>query len=273
MSSFKKWYTVAEAAALLQRMCEEPITERDVLDRINAGELTAWIDARGRYAVRINPGCIYFTDPSQNPFFPLIEKPSPDQLALLKRGSEVWFDGDETVSVLTGRHRFANVDRSDLVSGPGADTQHSSIHLLYGHLVYDDDGETILKLVRRLPNSDPASFDVSNFIADIELPAPSADLQIASADLFALVASPPMPATSVTIGARERETLLKQIGVLALLLSEKAGIYRRGGKPNAKQIGDAVAKIMEALPDANTRGMSSTSVRNSISAGLSLLER
>lgn len=67
MNRFKQWYSVNEAAALLARMSDEPVTERDVLDRVNSGELPAWFDAQGHYAVEVYPGCHYYADPRQNP--------------------------------------------------------------------------------------------------------------------------------------------------------------------------------------------------------------
>ncbi|HEX7936755.1 MAG TPA: hypothetical protein VF573_27290 [Paraburkholderia sp.] len=140
------------------------------------------------------------------------------------------------------------------------------IHFADGFLVYDDDGETILKIVRRLPGSNPTSTNVCDFFADVETPAPSADLRIASGDLFALITAP-APAT----GERERDTLLRQIGVLALLLSEKAKVYQRGGKPNARQTASAVTEMAAALPEANAHGLSPTNIRKNISKGIALL--
>ena len=82
----------------------------------------------------------------------------------------------------------------------------------------------------------------------------------------ASAASPPSSAARI-------ETLLRQVAVLAFALAEKSGArYRRGTKPNAFQIAEAVQGILAELPDAKKRGLSRSSLRESISAGWSLLE-
>jgi hypothetical protein len=69
----------------------------------------------------------------------------------------------------------------------------------------------------------------------------------------------------------ERTRLLKQVAVLSLILAEKVKRYRRGQKPNANQIADSVAEILDALPDANKHGLGSTNIRGSIAEGVALL--
>ncbi|GLU32560.1 hypothetical protein WKR88_17915 [Trinickia caryophylli] len=74
------------------------------------------------------------------------------------------------------------------------------------------------------------------------------------------------------LSRRERESLQKQIAALALVLAEKSAKYKNGDKPNANQIAEAVALVLNALPDANTRGVSSASLRASIKAGIAMLQ-
>lgn len=69
----------------------------------------------------------------------------------------------------------------------------------------------------------------------------------------------------------ERDKLLKQIGALALLLSEKSSRYKSGDKPNGSQIAAGVGELVDAMPDANARGLGDSSIRSSISEGLKLL--
>jgi hypothetical protein len=69
----------------------------------------------------------------------------------------------------------------------------------------------------------------------------------------------------------ERTRLLKQVAVLSLILAEKVKRYRRGQKPNANQIADSVAEMLDALPGANKYGLSSTNIRGSIAEGVALL--
>lgn len=71
----------------------------------------------------------------------------------------------------------------------------------------------------------------------------------------------------------ERNKLLKQIGGLALLLAEKANIYRNGQGPNASQIANAVTDLLKDIPDANVRGAGASSIRDSIREGLVLLNK
>jgi hypothetical protein len=268
MNRFKKWYSVSEAAALLRQVFEEAVTERDVLDRINAGELGAWLDAAGCYAVEVALGCSYYPDPARNPLFPGVQDPQAEQLAALRRGSDGLLEVNETVEVLTGRYRLASLPRDDVLYAPGL--EKASIHFAHGFLVHAHDGETILKIVRRLPGANPDSWNACDFFAGIETPAPSADLRISAEDLLAIIRSP-QPAEQT--GTRERETLLRQLGALALLLSAKSSLYRRGDKPNARQIAAAVADMADALPDADRHGLSSANLRKNISEGVSLLER
>ncbi|MGB0221307.1 MAG: hypothetical protein ACPGJF_18370 [Sinimarinibacterium flocculans] len=70
----------------------------------------------------------------------------------------------------------------------------------------------------------------------------------------------------------ERDKLLRQIGALAMVLAEKGAAYRRGSKPNASRIAEAALECVEALPDARLRGLKDSAFRDSISAGIRLLE-
>ena len=78
-------------------------------------------------------------------------------------------------------------------------------------------------------------------------------------------------AESQPSSATPTETLLRQVAVLALALAEKSDKYRHGEKPNADAIAKAVQDILAGLPDANTRGLSKRSIRDSIRDGLRLL--
>ncbi|MEX3896322.1 hypothetical protein AB4Y34_12735 [Paraburkholderia sp. BR10954] len=259
---------MSEAAALLRQVFEEAVTERDVLERVNTGELGAWLDATGCYAVEVAYVCFYYPDPTRNPLFPCVQNPQVEQLEAMRCGDEGLLEVNDTVEVLTGHYRLAKLTRDDILYFPGP--EKASIHFAHGFLVHADDGETILKIVRRLPGASPDSWNACDFFADIETPAPSADLRIAAEDLHAIIRSP-QPADQT--GTRERETLLRQLGALALLLSARASLYRRGDRPNARQVAAAVADMADALPDADRHGLSSANIRKNISEGVSLLER
>lgn len=77
---------------------------------------------------------------------------------------------------------------------------------------------------------------------------------------------------SQSITDLERDRLLKQIGALALTLAEKSNQYKRSnGKPNALEIAKNTVLILDALPDANSRGVGESNIRESIKVGLELL--
>ena len=75
----------------------------------------------------------------------------------------------------------------------------------------------------------------------------------------------------MVLPASERNNLLKQIGALSLLLSEKSNLYKKGNKPNALQIATAVGEIVDALPVANKAALGPSSIRESIGKGIELL--
>ncbi|GLU32561.1 hypothetical protein WKR88_17920 [Trinickia caryophylli] len=74
-----------------------------------------------------------------------------------------------------------------------------------------------------------------------------------------------------TLSTRERESLQKQIGALALLLAEKNGRYKKNDGPSANAIADDVTAVLSGRPNADARGVSHTSLRDSIGAGIRLL--
>ena len=77
--------------------------------------------------------------------------------------------------------------------------------------------------------------------------------------------SPPSPATRI-------ETLRRLVGALAHILAARSDRYRHiGGEPNVSAIADAVLDILAELPDAETRGLGTTNIRDNIAAGLRLL--
>ena len=74
------------------------------------------------------------------------------------------------------------------------------------------------------------------------------------------------------LGDTERDKLLKHVAALSLLLMEKSNKYKLGEQPNANQIAKAVQAILDALPEENNRrGTGESNIRESISAGLKLL--
>jgi hypothetical protein len=77
---------------------------------------------------------------------------------------------------------------------------------------------------------------------------------------------------SVTVlSDKERSSLKKQVAALALLLASRDGRYKNGDGPSENAIADDVTKLFDTMPEADKRGVSHTSLRNSIKAGIDLL--
>jgi hypothetical protein len=76
-----------------------------------------------------------------------------------------------------------------------------------------------------------------------------------------------------TLSESERNNLLKSIGLLALLVAERSGKYKRGDTPNASRIAEAVQEIVNGMPDANKYGTGTSSIRENIGRGLNLLKK
>ena len=76
------------------------------------------------------------------------------------------------------------------------------------------------------------------------------------------------------ISETERVKLLKQIGVMAILLSKKSNKLQKNiDKPNVSQIAEVLQVELDAMPDANRKGLSVSNLRASISEGLKLLNK
>ena len=69
------------------------------------------------------------------------------------------------------------------------------------------------------------------------------------------------------------DTLLRQIGALALVIAKTRSKFKHGEKPNANQIAEAVGEILDASPDLRVRGLKSSSIRKSIQQGIERLQK
>ncbi|MEY3787669.1 MAG: hypothetical protein RLZ75_1876 [Pseudomonadota bacterium] len=76
------------------------------------------------------------------------------------------------------------------------------------------------------------------------------------------------------ISESERNKLLKQIGVLALMLSKKVNTLKKSsGKPNTFQIAEAVQVLLDCMPDIDQKALGNSNFRESIAEGLRLLNK
>jgi hypothetical protein len=265
LGSFKRWFTVAQAASVLRESFGEDITEIDVLDRVYAGEIAVWWDATGRYAMPVARGSHCFGICPDQTMLPQRRRLTPAQ-------REFWSPVADHVRLLDGFHRIAvnaRKDRQEIFDGD----RLGKIEFADGILLLDQDNDSLLQVFRRMPSRPAGSNKARDFIVDLEFPSPDT-FRIGSADLRNLLnddrtgtgASAPSD-----LGDRERASLHKQIGALALALASASNRYRKGDDPNSSRIADAVTEILDALPDAKRQGTGSSSIRASIKAGLNLL--
>jgi hypothetical protein len=105
------------------------------------------------------------------------------------------------------------------------------------------------------------------------LPA-DCNLVVRTSNLASFIQSVSVPPEAVvgSLGNKERASFQKQIAALALALAEKSNKYKKGDTPNANQIAETVLALVDGMPGANAMGISSTSIRNSIAAGIKLLK-
>jgi hypothetical protein len=75
------------------------------------------------------------------------------------------------------------------------------------------------------------------------------------------------------LGERERETLLKMIGALAMLVANKGGKYKKKDDPNALQISEDVTSLFEETDKFDKHGLSSRNLREKISEGINFLTK
>ncbi|WP_175829627.1 hypothetical protein [Burkholderia cepacia] len=263
--SFKRWFTVTQAANLLRESFAEDITDSDVLDHVYAGQIPVWWDATARYAIPVARGCHCFG-----------AHPDPSLAGMGRQRSgaerELWFHQSERVQLLEGVYRIAfdaRRDRQEIFDGD----RLGKIEFTDGILLLDQDNDSLLQVLRRMPSRPAGSNSVRDFIVDLEFPSPDT-FRISSADLRSLL-NDDRTGTDASVpsdlGDRERTSLHKQIGALALALASASNRYRKGDDPNSSRIAEAVTDILDALPDAKRQGTGSSSIRASIKAGLDLL--
>lgn len=263
--SFKRWFTVTQAANLLRESFDEDITDSDVLDHVYAGQIPVWWDATARYAMPIARGCHCFG-----------ARPIQSLTGIGRQQSgaqrEQWFHQSERVQLLEGVYRIAfdaRRDRQEIFDGD----RSGKIVFADGILLLDRDNDSLLQVLRRMPSRPGGSSSARDFIVDLEFPSPES-FRIGSADLRNLLndeSTRTDTSAPSDLGERERASLQKQIGALALALASASNRYRKGDDPNSSRIADAVTEILDALPDAKRQGTGSSSIRASIKAGLDLL--
>lgn len=280
IGTLKRWYSVQEAAAKVSKILDESISEEDIVEAISPSDLPAWYDARNSYARRVFPLLYGGGDPEEerrNKNLEAIEL-GPITEEHLQRGFVDFTFMNNKVEVLNDYHRIVNATRYDGIARH-VDERHGQTHLLGGLLLLDNDGH-LLQILRRRDDAPKDSTLSLDFVADSD-GIDRACVLIKAEDLQDLVdkhtGKPPTrtnPDPSETpISESERASLRKQVAALSLVLAAKHKKYQNGDTPNGNQIAEAVEEILDALPDANRRGVSKSAIRASIKAGLDLLNQ
>ncbi|WP_175718782.1 hypothetical protein [Burkholderia anthina] len=277
--NFKRWYTVSEAAEMLAKHFNEPVTGQDVVDEINSGDLPVWINATDRYAVSVALACHYYSDITKHLLYDVFKDRPPEEIINYIRSEEPngrFFYSDLSVEILRGMYRVAMIDTTDYFVAPNGEKE-ARICFFDGMMVFNNEGDgSLLKIVRRMVGVPEWSFDSVDYMDEHNLPSVE-DLRIATSDLFARIESAGDEVSAANgeiaapLGDKAKVTLLKQIGALAALVAEKDGEYKRGDKLNVKKIADTVGELVDALPDASAHGLKNSSLRQNIGDGLKLL--
>lgn len=158
-SAFKRWYSLSEAADFINEAMDDSLTVEDVVELISTGELPAWYDARGLYAVSVAPACPLNGHPS--PVLSINGYPTRDHQKL---GFVDFVIEKGQVRVLDDYHRIVAIDRFDGVSIP-IDGDQAMTVLAGGKLLFDDD-DSMLQLVCRKNDAPARSLHSLDFKPD-----------------------------------------------------------------------------------------------------------
>jgi hypothetical protein len=171
--SFKYWYTLSEAAQVAAAKLGEPITDSDIIDRINYDELPAWCDGTGHYARHVFPAC-YF---------------NPNAAHDRSYGHEMVdyiFSTSAPIFGLMGYYRIYNGTRSGMVIFKPIDETKAEALWNGGLLLLDHDGESLVQVVRRNSEVNSESRNPTDFLP-YHVAVPRDKIWIAAGDLHSLL--------------------------------------------------------------------------------------
>lgn len=158
-SSFKRWYSLSEAADFINETMDDSLTIEDVVELISTGELPAWYDARGLYAVSVAPACPLNGHPSSVLLINGHRTRDHQKLGFVDFVIE-----KGPVRVLDDYYRIVAIERFDGVSIP-IDSDQAMTVLVGGKLLFDDD-DSMLQLVCRKNDAPARSLDSIDFQPD-----------------------------------------------------------------------------------------------------------
>ena len=159
LSAFKRWYSLSEAADAINVAMDESLEVDDIVELVSTGELPAWYDARGLYAVPVAPACRL--DVSPTAVLIINGHATRDHQKL---GFVDFIVERAPVRVLSDYHQIVAIERFDVVSIPIDENQAMTV-LAGGKIVFDDDG-SMLQLVCRKQDAPSRFLDSIHFRPD-----------------------------------------------------------------------------------------------------------
>ncbi|MBB6581894.1 hypothetical protein [Ralstonia solanacearum] len=226
IGAFKYWYTVNEAAQVAAEKSGEPIAASDIIDKINYGELRAWVDGTGRYAKRVYPASHYQPDVGASRF---------------ARHGAIGFISyaDELVVGMMGYYEIYTGPQSWTVKFDPIDETTADATWIDGTLLVDHD-DSILQIVRRKSEAHIGSRASRDFIVD-STAISREKIWIAAQDLRSLLEDEPeTEGSSPDVSTVERNTLYKLLAVMAI-----KGYGYEPGKP--RQARGVISNLKEHL--------------------------
>lgn len=254
LDRLKSWYTLEEAAARLSRTLAQSITEHDVIQLASDGHIpVCWFlsNHHDHYAQPVLVSCDY---PRGDSTFIRAEPNYDDDGATFGRALSGQFKLPVDIYPPWGWWLLTFI-------GKGGESG-----TFWDPIVIDTDDGNFWAFY------DKSGSDFFHFPTKEEITIARADIED-----FELACRSPQQVSPTIENSKsfesERARLLKHVGMMALTLAEKSGKYKNGTKPNASQIATAVLEILEAIPDADKRGVGMSNLRASISEGLELLNK
>ena len=252
----KKWLSLGDAARRLSLICEEEITYKDIIQLCLDGELDVcwyfrygWAREAAMYTSLIG---VWFQDEKA-----LVSKKDTGSLSIEDLMNE-FLHGPKgtllTIGSLSEPFRIEGTYKIVLDTGTFRDHllsfltgSESKLVNIEGCLIVDDDGR-YLQPVEFLPNKDNEK--VFERLAERAYPSdqlPELDeLVLLREDLEKLEVKISNPNTNTNTNTKLRtpqETVVKNLALMALLLSETSAKYKKGETANASQIANDLEKL------------------------------
>jgi hypothetical protein len=225
IGAFKYWYTIEEAAQVAAQKVGEPITSSDIIDKIEYGELDAWLDATGRYARRV--------------YLASHNEPETKQ----HRISGFLARSSQKIEGMMGYYRLYKGPRSGEVRFEPIDDKVAKAALADGTLLVDHDEESVLQIVKRKDGVSMDSRNSKDFVICYD-EFPREKIWIASDDLRDLLDdSRPSLEAVADMSATEKNAVYKLLAAMAV----KSYEYKPGAKKQAKGVISSIQEHVKSM--------------------------